>query len=136
MKLNGKTVMAEVVEVNPKVEWRHELLNMVTLQEVAIEELGFLPARTMAAADLLFEKGLISSPRTSVSSLPHHLKRHIERRFPEAKAFSVPAPKSRYLIATESSPPSVHSLFSATTSSVCMNSSTSVQKWLLTQQDV
>ena len=87
MKLNGKTVMAEVVEVNPKVEWRHELLNMVTLQEVAIEELGFLPARTMAAADLLFEKGLISSPRTSVSSLPHHLKRHIERRFPEAKAF-------------------------------------------------
>ena len=28
MKLNGKTVMAEVVEVNPKVEWRHELLNM------------------------------------------------------------------------------------------------------------
>ena len=87
MKLNGKTVMAEVVEVNPKVEWRHELLNMATLQEVAIEELGFLPARTMAAADLLFEKGLISSPRTSVSSLPHHLKRHIERRFPEAKAF-------------------------------------------------
>ncbi len=87
MKLNGKTVMAEVVEVNPKVEWRHELLNMATLQEVAIEELGFLPARTMAAADLLFEKGLISSPRTSVSSLPYHLKRHIERRFPEAKAF-------------------------------------------------
>lgn len=87
MKLNGKTVTAEVVEVNPKVEWRHELLNMATLQEVAIEELGFLPARTMAAADLLFEKGLISSPRTSVSSLPHHLKRHIERRFPEAKAF-------------------------------------------------
>ncbi|WP_289633736.1 hypothetical protein, partial [uncultured Duncaniella sp.] len=44
MKMNGKTVMAEVVEVNPKVEWRHELLNMVTLQEVAIEELG-IPAR-------------------------------------------------------------------------------------------
>lgn len=87
MKMNGKTVTAEVVEVNPKVEWRHELLNMATLQEVAIEELGFLPARTMAAADLLFEKGLISSPRTSVSSLPHHLKRHVERRFPEAKAF-------------------------------------------------
>ncbi|ROS88779.1 hypothetical protein EEL39_06570 [Muribaculaceae bacterium Isolate-080 (Janvier)] len=87
MKMNGKTVTAEVVEVNPKVEWRHELLNMATLQEFAIEELGFLPARTMAAADLLFEKGLISSPRTSVSSLPHHLKRHIERRFPEAKAF-------------------------------------------------
>ena len=87
MKMNGKTVTAEVVEVNPKVEWRHELLNMATLQEVSIEELGFLPARTMAAADLLFEKGLISSPRTSVSSLPHHLKRHIERRFPEAKAF-------------------------------------------------
>lgn len=87
MKMNGKTVTAEVVEVNPKVEWRHELLNMATLQEVAIEELGFLPARTMAVADLLFEKGLISSPRTSVSSLPHHLKRHVERRFPEAKAF-------------------------------------------------
>ena len=87
MKMNGKTVTAEVVEVNPKVEWCHELLNMATLQEVSIEELGFLPARTMAAADLLFEKGLISSPRTSVSSLPHHLKRHVERRFPEAKAF-------------------------------------------------
>ena len=87
MKMNGKTVMAEVVEVNPKVEWRHELLNMVTLQEVAIDELGFLPARTMAAADILFEKGLISSPRSSVTSLPYHLKRHVERRFPEAKAF-------------------------------------------------
>ncbi|WP_290208349.1 DNA topoisomerase [Bacteroides acidifaciens] len=87
MKMNGKTVMAEVVEVNPKVEWRHELLNMATLQEVAIDELGFLPARTMAAADILFEKGLISSPRSSVTSLPYHLKRHVERRFPEAKAF-------------------------------------------------
>lgn len=87
MKMNGKTVTAEVVEVNPKVEWRYELLNMATLQEVAIDELGFLPARTMAAADILFEKGLISSPRSSVTSLPYHLKRHVERRFPEAKAF-------------------------------------------------
>ena len=87
MKMTGNTITAEVVEVNPKVEWRHELLNMATLQEVAIEELGFLPARTMAAADLLFEKGLISSPRTSVTGLPSHMKRHIERRFPETKGF-------------------------------------------------
>lgn len=83
----GKTVTAEVVEVNPKVEWRFDLFNMATLQVSALEELGFLPNRTMAAADLLFEKGLISSPRTSVTGLPSHLKRHIERRFPEAKCF-------------------------------------------------
>ncbi|WP_303045289.1 DNA topoisomerase, partial [uncultured Duncaniella sp.] len=124
MKMNGKTVTAEVVEVNPKVEWRHELLNMATLQEFAIEELGFLPARTMAAADLLFEKGLISSPRTSVSSLPHHLKRHIERRFPEAKAFPF-RPEEQ-----------IHLSFSATTSSVCMNSSAHIPKWHLTLPDV
>lgn len=83
----GKTVTAEVVEVNPKVEWRFDLFNMATLQVSALEELGFLPNRTMAAADLLFEKGLISSPRTSGTGLPSHLKRHIERRFPEAKCF-------------------------------------------------
>ncbi len=40
----AKLVMAEVVEVNPKVEWRHELLNMVTLQEWLSEETG-IPAR-------------------------------------------------------------------------------------------
>ena len=60
---------------------------MATLQQWGLSECGFLPTRTMAAADGLFEKGLISSPRTSVSALPKHLKRHIERRFPEAKGY-------------------------------------------------
>lgn len=83
----GKTVSAEVIEVNPKVEWRFDLLDMVSLQEAALDELGFLPQRTMAVADALFEKGLISSPRTSVSGLPVHMKRHIERRFPETKGY-------------------------------------------------
>lgn len=87
MKMIGKAVTAEVVEVNPKVEWKFELFNMASLQEEALAEFGFLPDRTIAAADLLFEKGLISSPRTSVTGLPSHLKRHIERRFPEAKGF-------------------------------------------------
>lgn len=85
--MSGKTITVEVVEVNPKVEWRFDLLDMATLQEVALDELGFLPQRTMAAADGLFEKGLISSPRTSATGLPSHLKRHIERRFPEAKGY-------------------------------------------------
>ena len=83
----GAVVKAEIVEINPKVEWRTELLTMATLQQWGLSECGFLPARTMAAADGLFEKGLISSPRTSVSALPKHLKRHIERRFPEAKGY-------------------------------------------------
>lgn len=85
--LTGKTVKAEVVEVNPKVEWRFDLLDMATLQQTALDELGFLPRRTMAVADALFEKGLISSPRTSTTGLPSHLKRHIERRFPETKGY-------------------------------------------------
>lgn len=107
-QMTGKMVKAEVVEVNPKVEWKFELLNMATLQEAALDELGFLPNRTMTAADLLFEKGLISSPRTSVTGLPSRMKRHIERRFPEAKGFHfLPEDEMPYchgIITTERTP--------------------------------
>lgn len=108
MTLCGKSITAEVVEVNPKVEWRFDLFDMATLQEASLDELGFLPHRTMAAADALFEKGLISSPRTSVTGLPSHLKRHIERRFPLAKGYRfLPTDQIPYchgIITTERTP--------------------------------
>lgn len=85
--LTGTTVKAVIEEINPKWEWREDLLTMNTLQKAALHELGFLPEKTMAAADSLFEKGLISSPRTSVSALPKHMKSHVERRFPATKGF-------------------------------------------------
>lgn len=106
--LTGTAVKAKIEEVNPKVEWRVDLLDMNTLQKVALQELGFLPAKTMAIADSLFEKGLISSPRTSVSDLPKHLKSHIERRFPTTKGFNFLAdeqiPYCHGILTTERTP--------------------------------
>lgn len=83
----SKTVETQVIEVTEQEDRRKRLNNMGSLQIDALRRLGFLQQKTMAVADSLFEKGLISSPRTSVAYLSSHLRNHIERRFPECKNY-------------------------------------------------
>lgn len=64
-----------------------ELFAHDTLQVEALRQLGYLPAKTNELAMSLFEKGLISSPLTSVSDLPKRLKDQLAKRFPGAKSF-------------------------------------------------
>lgn len=104
----GRYDTAEVVNLEMCSNAIPKLFTMASLQIAALDTFGFMPERTMAAADLLFEKGLISSPRTSVSDLPKHISRHLERRLPEAKGISyLPDEEIPYchgIITTERSP--------------------------------
>ncbi|MCM1142006.1 MAG: DNA topoisomerase [Muribaculum sp.] len=67
------------VEETTAYNIRFHTLN--TLQLDAYNNLGFLPAKTAKVAQMLYEKGLVSSPLTSNSHLPEQLRGHIETVF-------------------------------------------------------
>lgn len=67
------------VEETTAYNIRFHTLN--TLQLDAYNNLGFLPAKTAKVAQMLYEKGLISSPLTANTHLPEQLKGHMETIF-------------------------------------------------------
>lgn len=86
--LMGGTLSAYVIDCSD-VESQElvELFTHSTLQTEAMRQLGFMPAKTNALANALYEKGLISSPLTSVAELPKRMKDSLTKRYPGAKHF-------------------------------------------------
>lgn len=64
-----------------------DLFTHESLQVEALRRLGYLPAQTNKLAMSLYEKGLISSPLTSMAGLPKRLKDQLAKRYPGAKNF-------------------------------------------------
>ncbi len=79
LKAGDEIPATMTVEETTAYNIRFHTLN--TLQLDAYSNLGFLPAKTAKVAQMLYEKGLISSPLTSNSHLPEQLRGHIETVF-------------------------------------------------------
>lgn len=104
----GTPIHATVIGVENIIERPIKCFNMATLQTEAIAKLGMFPAKTNETAVSLFEKGYISSHRTSTSDLPERLRRQLTRRYPSAKQYDfVPDSRIPYchgIIVTERTP--------------------------------
>ncbi len=104
----GTPIHATVIGVEDIVEHPISCFNLATLQSEAIAKLGMFPAKTNETAVSLFEKGYISSHKTSTSDLPERLRRQLTRRYPSAKQYDfVPDSRIPYchgIIVTERTP--------------------------------
>lgn len=104
----GTPIHATIIDVEDRIERPESCYSLATLQVDAIAKLGMLPGKVEAVATALFEKGYISSHRTSTPDLPERLRRQIERSYPTAKQFDfVPDSQIPYchgIIVTERTP--------------------------------
>ena len=104
----GIPIHATVIDVEDKTERPEPCFTMATLQAEAIAKLGMLPGKVNEIANGLFEKGYISSPKTSTPNLPERIRRQMERRYPSAKEYNfVPDSQIPYchgIVTTERTP--------------------------------
>lgn len=104
----GTPIHATIIDVEDRIERPEPCYSLATLQVDAIAQLGMLPGKVEAVATALFEKGYISSHRTSTPNLPERLRRQLEHRYPTAKQFNfVPDAQIPYchgIIVTERTP--------------------------------
>lgn len=104
----GTPIHATIIDVEDKIERPEPCYTLATLQVDAISQLGMLPGKVETVATALFEKGYISSHRTSTPNLPERLRRQLERRYPTAKQFDfIPdahIPYCHGIIVTERTP--------------------------------